>query len=327
MAHLRYMPELKRAFISGKDVTSTGAKHLAGLRKLKTVCLTGTRVGDEGIRRFGSLEDLEQLYLTHTQVTEEGVRQLEESLPDCKVSRLEELTNSIGMRFVLIPAGEFVMGSPAGDGRFEDEHPQHRVRITKPFYVGVHEVTQEQYATVMGSHPWSGKPYVKDGADSPATYVGWEDAVAFCEKLSEKEGCTYRLPTEAEWEYSCRAGSTTRYCFGDDSSALDYYAWHHENAASTRQQYPRGVGQKKPSGWGLYDIHGNLLEWCADYYDERYYKESPVEDPTGPSPREFRVLRSTCWAGSRNTARSAQRVKAPLDNRGSGSGFRVVRTP
>ncbi len=328
MAHLGHMPELERAFISGENVTDTGVRRLAGLRKLKTVCLSGTSVGDESVGYFAGLENLEHLYLTHTQVTKEGVRQLEEMLPGCKIWRLEEMTDSIGMRFVLIPAGEFMMGSPDGDeDADDDERPQHRVRITKPFYLSVHEVTQEQYEQAMGKRPWSGQQYVKSGADYPATYVSWEDAVAFCEKLSAIEGCTYRLPTEAEWEDACRAGSTTSFFFGDDYSALGNHAWYDENAWSTGEPYAHGVGEKKANGWGLYDMHGNVWEWCLDWYGEGYYKESPVDDPTGAGSGEFRVLRGGSWFDYPRFGRSAVRIGVSPDVRDYNYGFRVSRTP
>jgi len=329
MEHLGDMPELERAYISGENVTDVGARRLAGFQKLKTVCLSGTSVGDEGARQLERLENLEQLYLTQTKVTDEGVRELEEMLPGCKVWRLEKTTNSIGMRFVLIPAGEFMMGSPADDqDSFGSERPQHQVRITKPFYLGVHEVTQGQYEAVMGSRPWSGKRYAKEGADYPASYVTWEDAVAFCEKLSAKEGRTYRLPTEAEWEYACRAGSSTRFFFGDDPSAFGNHAWYSENARDAGERYAHGVGRKKPNGWGLYDVYGNVLEWCADWYGEGYYKESPVDDPNGPSSGDVRVVRGGSWINVPWFARSAHRDRTYPDLRYYYFlGFRVSRTP
>jgi len=324
VALLGRMPRLERVFVSGEEVTDTGVKHLAGLRKLETVSLSGTSVGDEGVRHFESLEELQQLYLTHTQVTDQGVRQLESTLPGCKVWQLKEQTNSIGMRFVLIPAGEFMMGSPDSDSEAEaDERPQHRVRITKPFYLGVHEVTQEQYAAVMGNCPWKGEPRVKEGSDYPATYVSWGDAVAFCEKLSAREGCTYRLPTEAEWEYACRAGST-RSCFGDDPLALDNYAWYDEWPA---RQYARSVGQKKPNGWGLLDMHGNVWECCADWYDPDYYANSPTVDPTGPSAIPFRVLRGGSWRSYARGVRSASRDLSGPGDRHFYLGFRCAQVP
>lgn len=226
MAHLQYMPKLQSVFVSGDKITDDGVRHLADLRDLTTVCLSGSRLSDAGLPYFERLENLKHLYVTRTQITQSGVRQLQSVLPECSIWRLEEMTNSIGMQFVLIPAGEFMMGSPAGDeDPNSDEWPQHRVSLTKPFYLGVHEVTQWQYTSVMGSSPWKGKSRVKAGKDYPAARVSWEDAVAFCKRLSAKEGRTYRLPTEAEWEYACRADRATKYSFGDDPQALANYAW------------------------------------------------------------------------------------------------------
>jgi formylglycine-generating enzyme required for sulfatase activity len=328
MAHLGRMPQLERVSVSGEKVTDTGVKHLAGLRKLKTVCLSGTSVSDEGVRRFESLADLEQLYLTHTQVTDQGIRQLESMLPGCKVWRLEEQTNSVGMRFMLIPAGEFMMGSPGGDQDAKPrEKPQHRVHITKPFYLGVHEVTQEQWEKLMGTRPWEGKSSVKEGADCAATCVSWKDAVAFCEKLSAKEGCTYRLPTEAEWEYACRASSITHSCFGGDPLALGNYAWYEGKAWSAGQRYAHSVGQKKPSGWGLYEMHGNVWEWCAGWYDSNYYANSPTVDPTGPSAGSRRVGRGGSWSSLAGVCRSALRFGSSPGTRGPILGFRVALVP
>jgi formylglycine-generating enzyme required for sulfatase activity len=329
MEHLGHMPELERVYISGENVTDVGVSRLAGFPKLKIVCLSGTSVGDDGARQLERLENLEQLYLTQTKVTDEGVRELQEMLPGCKVWRLEETTNSIGMKFVLIPAGEFMMGSPAWDqdqDLFGSERPQHRVRITKPFYLGVHEVTQAQYEAVMGSRPWSGQQYVKEDADYPATYVRWKEATVFCEKLSAKEGRTYRLATEAEWEYACRAGSSTGSFFGDDSSASGNHAWHYENAWNVGEEYAHAVGRKKPNGWGLYDMHGNVWEWCSDWRDGGYYKESPVDDPTGPSSGDVRVVRGGGWHYS-SDCRAAYRPRGSPDPRGDDLGFRVALVP
>ena len=241
------------------------------------------------------------------------------------------IANSIGMQMVLIPAGEFVMGAPAReDGRRGDEL-QHRVRITKPFYLGVQEVTQAQYEQVMGLNP----SYFQD-AQSPVETVSWDDALVFCEKLSalpeEKSSeRAYRLPTEAEWEYACRAGSTTCYSFGQLAqpnsahefalrmgeisrttitrlpdgrlASLSDFAWFEWN--SDRSTHP--VGQKHPNAWGLYDMHGNVWEWCADWYGDNYYRGSPVDDPTGPATGPGRVFRGGAWAYWPPDCRSANR--------------------
>ncbi|MCH8047388.1 MAG: SUMF1/EgtB/PvdO family nonheme iron enzyme [Planctomycetes bacterium] len=155
----------------------------------------------------------------------------------------KDFTNRIAMKFKLIPAGEFMMGSPESEKfRYDDEGPVHRVKLTKPFYLGVHEVTQGEFEKVMGTSPWKGKNFVKEGSDYPASYISWDDAVEFCKKLSAKEGRTYRLPTEAEWEYACRAGSKTAHSFGADSSKLGAYAWCNDNTAKIGEYYAHLVG-------------------------------------------------------------------------------------
>jgi len=246
-----------------------------------------------------------------------------------------DLGDGVTMKFALIPAGEFMMGSKSAEALakdFEDEYPQHRVKITRPFYLGVYEVTQQQYAKVMGDKPWSGKPILKEGAEYPATYVAWENAWEFCRKLSSKEGRAYRLPTEGEWEYACRAGSKTRHSFGDDESELGTYAWYDANARDTRQMYAHQVGLKKPNAWGLYDMHGNVSEWCQDCYDGDYYANSPRDDPTGPRSGQFRVYRGGGWSDFPWICRSAFRFRAAPGYRGSGYrdddlGFRVALVP
>lgn len=255
----------------------------------------------------------------------------------------KEFTNSIGMPFKLIPAGEFLMGSSkspeelaktipgATSEWFEDEHPQHKVRITKPFYMGVTEVTQGQYEKVMGKNP-SGFSRTGIGADQvkgmdtstfPVEYVSWDDAVEFCKKLSAMEGQTYRLPTEAEWEYCCRAGGTTRYCFGDDDSQLDECAWFHNNFGNTTHP----VGQKKPNAWGLYDMHGNAFEWTSNWYGNDYDAKSTEDDPTGPSTGSVRVYRGGCWYFNAWFCRSSYRGGYPPSPRIRYLGFRVARVP
>jgi formylglycine-generating enzyme required for sulfatase activity len=233
------------------------------------------------------------------------------------------VTNSIDMKLVLIPPGEFLMGSPDSDkDARHGETPQHQVRITRPFYLGATEVTQGQYRAVTLQSP----SRFKGSDDLPVEQVSWNDAIAFCDKLSalEKErlvGARYRLPTEAEWEYACRAGSTTRFSFGDDAASLNEFAWYNGN--SDRKTHP--VGQQRPNAWGLYDIHGNVKEWCWDWYDASYYGQSPGADPLGPSQGAVRVARAGSWVHIPMGCRAAVRDRRAPGARPDDLGFRVVR--
>ena len=238
--------------------------------------------------------------------------------PSATLDLPAKITNAIGMQFRLIPAGEFMMGSPEDDpNKFGYETPQHRVRITEPFYLGIHEVTQEQYERVMDENP-SGL----GEAMCPVEGVSWEDANDFCEKLSEMDTeHDYRLPTEAEWEYACRAGTITRYSCGDE---LDPgCAWFRDN--SDGQTHP--VGEKRPNAFGLYDMHGNVVEWCEDRYDSRYYGSSLLDDPTGPTTGSHRVTRSGSWDLKARDCRSADRNGLSPDFRYDFLGFRVALVP
>jgi formylglycine-generating enzyme len=187
------------------------------------------------------------------------------------------------------------------------------------------EVTQKQWKAVMATEPWKGKNYVKEGPNYAASYVSWDDAVAYCKKLSEKEGKTYRLPTEAEWEYACRAETKTTWSFGDDEASLGDYAWYDKNAYDIGERYAHQVGLKKPNAFGLYDMHGNVYEWCHDYFEEDYYKQSPAKDPTGPTSGSFRVLRGGSWGTDSRIPRSAYRSRCGAGGRPDDVGFRLVR--
>ena len=230
---------------------------------------------------------------------------------------------------VRITSPEFTMGSDYMD----IEKPPHTVRITRVFYLGVYPVTQGQYLAVVGQNP----SCFKGSDDLPVEGVSWLDAVQFCTKLSEREnrkpdywvdggtvtvldGDGYRLPTEAEWEYACRAGSTTRYPFGDSKAKLREYAWF--SIFFGVQTHP--VGQKQPNRWGLYDMLGNVWEWCQDGYDGSYYKKSPRNDPPGPSEASARVIRGGGWDSFPSVCRPACRMGERPEARFTSLGFRVA---
>jgi len=226
------------------------------------------------------------------------------------------VTNSTGMNFAYIRPGSFMMGSPVNEsGRYDDEK-QHRVTLTKGFYIQVTEVTQGQWKAIMGNNP----SYFSDCGDNcPVEKVSWNDAQTFISKLNRKEGGSrYRLPTEAEWEYAARAGSTTRFCFGKNKYGLPEYAWY--DSRSGRKTHP--VAQKQSNAWGLYDMHGNVWEWCQDWSGD--YPSDSVTDPTGPSSGSLRVSRGGSWHHRRRHCRSASRGGSRPAYRGNILGFRLA---
>lgn len=218
--------------------------------------------------------------------------------------------------FRLIPAGSFMMGSPLLETDREiDEGPQHQVTISKQFYIGVYEVTQAQWLAVMGDNPSS---FVASG--NPVENVSWNDCQAFITKLNAMDIGLFRLPTEAEWEYACRANSSTRYYFGDDLLYNDIgdYAWNKDNSLSTTHP----VGQKGANAWGLYDMHGNVWEYCSDWYGD--YEDAAQIDPTGPSTGSYRVSRGGSWYYNPRYCRAASRSNStPIDYEDY-IGFRIV---
>jgi formylglycine-generating enzyme required for sulfatase activity len=302
---------------------------------------------------------------------------------DEKQADRRQISNSIGMRMVLIPTGEFMMGNSHTAGKeaellrqydsdpkpdsFQDEYPRHRVRITRPFYMGTCHVTVGQFRRFVdesgyqtdaekdgkGSYAYDGRswkqkaeytwrnPAFAQTADHPVVCISWNDAAAFCEWIGRKEGKAYRLPTEAEWEYACRAGTTTRYSCGDDPEGLAQVGnigdaaakakfpgdWKSTIHADDGHVFTAPVGSFRPNAFGLYDMHGNAWQWCADWYGDKYYAASPVDDPTGPSSGTLRVPRGGSWYLGPDDARSAARYGGAPDARYSDQGFRVVRTP
>ena len=272
--------------------------------------------------------------------------------------------NTLGMKFVRVAAGEFLMGSPPAEvetltaelaaakvGEWYAQSPrgegrQRRVRITKPFLLGRHEVTLRDFRAFVTAtnhrttaetngrggyglkggrwreapeFTWRNLGYERAG-DEPVVNVSWRDAVAYCRWLSRHEGRRYRLPTEAEWEYACRAGTTTRYPWGDDAGARPQFAWTAENAKGK----PQRVGSLKPNAWGLYDMLGNVYEYCGDYYSPGPFAAEPLTDPTGPKTGSARVVRGVSWGTDARHARCALRGDAGEEHLNQRDGFRVV---
>ncbi len=311
-----------------------------------------------------------------------GCGQKQSSLNEV-VSGLEQektinLGSGVTMELVLVPAGSYYMGSfPSEEGRANDEGPVRRVQITRPFYMSKYEVTQGQWKAIMGTtvrEQSDGLPLFGTGNDYPIYWVSWDEAVAFCKKL----GSGYRLPTEAEWEYACRAGSDTQFHFGDDPNCncnqtkwsnyvqdnsdtkangaeqkkpnafrlrkfqygddpncylLGQYTWYGDNSFNAEMEWYKyeddkgrsthPVGQKKPNAWGLYDMHGNVREWCADWYTHRYRNMTNM-DPTGPSNGMKRVIRGGSWSSHPKYCRSAARSYNSPGRGNSELGFRIV---
>lgn len=217
------------------------------------------------------------------------------------------------------------MGSPVSELDRGADEAQVEVTLTKPFRLGVHEVTQQQWKAIMGTEPWKDQEKVQQGDRVAATYVNWADANDFCSRLTERERTSgrrteheeYRLPTEAEWEFACRAGTQTTYSFGIDSTHLEEYAW------GKGELYAREVGLKKPNPFGLYDVHGNVWEWCSDWYVETL---PGGKNPTGPREGLGLVCRGAGWNDNAEFSRSGNRSQLVPSKSYSALGFRVVLT-
>ena len=265
--------------------------------------------------------------------------------PDTSGPKEKAFTNSIGMRFVYIEPGTFMMGSPPNELGRDDDEEQHQVTLTRGFFLAITEVTQGQWRRIMGDDP----SYFKHcGNDCPVESVSWDDCQAFIQRLNQQEKTDrYRLPTEAEWEYACRAGSKTelytgsmKVLGGNNAPALDEIGWYGGNSCAeyegafdcsswSERQYacPRcgthPVARKKPNAWGLYDMPGNVWEWCHDWYEESFV--GPVTDPTGPSSGDFRVCRGGSWDSFALGCRAAARFSEVPDYKDHLMGFRLVR--
>jgi formylglycine-generating enzyme required for sulfatase activity len=219
------------------------------------------------------------------------------------------------MEFISVPTGEFIMGCSTGDNECRNnEKPAHRVRIEKRFYMQKYEVTQAQWADVMGSNPSE-----HQGADLPVQNVSWNDIEEFLAKLNARgDGFYYRLPTEAEWEYSARAGNSAPY-----SGPIDAIAWYDKNSG----RRPHAVGSKQPNAWGIHDMSGNVWEWVADWFDADYYASSPSTDPDGPSSGRQHVVRGGSYSDNAAFARVSNRFGVTPSFGNYDLGFRLVRKP
>jgi uncharacterized protein (TIGR02996 family) len=247
---------------------------------------------------------------------------------------IPEIVNSLGMRFALIPPGTFRMGSPSREKGRDSDETRHEVTLTRPFWMGVFPVTQAQYRAVMGSDPsaFSAEGRARedvtrlDTANFPADSVTWANAVAFCQALTRRaaeraSGNSYRLPTEAEWEYACRAGlASGRFHFGDITRRA-----RQANFEEGGPGRPCPVGMYPPNAWGLFDMHGNICEWCQDWKGD--HPEGPLIDPRGPRSGKSRVLRGGSWEYSADDCRSAARDSCAPTSVNTVIGFRVVRAP
>ena len=246
--------------------------------------------------------------------------------------------NSIGMKFCWCPPGKFTMGSPTMEERRFYNADQVDVTLTQGDWLGKYHVTQGEWKKIIGSHPWDGEGDLDEiqemynlmvGDNHPLSIVNWDDAVACCKKLTEHElstdwgqdGWAYCLPTEAQWENGCRAGTKTAYCFGNDASMLPEYAWYN---FARGEWYAHEVGQKRGNAWGLHDMHGNVYEWCQDWYAVELLGGS---DPMGATTGSLRVCRGGRWSGGVQGCRSANRSWESPDHADGELGFRAALVP
>ena len=248
-----------------------------------------------------------------------------------------DLPEGQAINFVLIEPGRFAMGtSPQQrqelgrqgmwDRWSDNELPQHEVEVSRPFYLAKTEVTQGQWEAVMGEGPWRESHGVVSDPDYPAVEVSWHDVQELILRLNERDGPgLYRLPTEAEWEYACRAGTTGPWSFTGGAGQLEIHAWYHGNTWARGLPVVHRAGEKRPNPWGLYDMHGNVWEWCQDRYERDYYSRSPAVDPPGPSSGTVRVLRGGVFPHVGRWARATVRGRLAPGFRDADIGARLVR--
>jgi formylglycine-generating enzyme required for sulfatase activity len=237
-----------------------------------------------------------------------------------------DVAGGVKLEMVWVPAGKFEMGSPSDEEGRDSDEKQRTVEITKRFWLGRYEVTQEQWVRAMGHNPSN---FQEIGKRAPVETVRWEDCQDFRKLNSVAAGGGFRLPTEAEWEYACRAGTKTAFCYGNSlNSSMANFDGNHPYGGAAKLSYRQRtvvVGSFKPNAWGLYDMHGNVAEWCEDRYGE--YPSGVVTDPPGPPTASFRVFRGGSWGGQAKTCRSATRARLVAGHRDFNLGFRLARDP
>ena len=365
LARTDHLGELTALDLSGNQLGDDAVRALAESPHLKCLTrldLSNNRLSDAAI---GALLDadwcrrLTWIGLRNNRLTSKGASALAEACDPARLrwfdlhgndlepvslaryarfrpARSGRLINSLGMEFALIPAGTFLMGSPETEAtRKRDEGPQRPITISRPFYLGVYAVTQEQYQAVMGANPSQFTAETGGGPAHPVETVNWEEAVEFCRRLSqwpaeERNGRVYRLPTEAEWEYACRAGTTTAFHYGPALSSREanlhggqpYFAPPGPHLERTTP-----VGSYAPNAFGLYDLHGNVWEWCQDWYSDTYLADVAAVDPVGPTDGTHRVQRGGCWNAYGECCRAAYRSSNdPPTRQMNCVGFRVALT-
>ncbi|MGA2500487.1 MAG: formylglycine-generating enzyme family protein [Tepidisphaeraceae bacterium] len=301
----------------------TGRRRAVLLRAVRTgaclmaVCLSsgcGTRLST-GTPQHGDFT----VYTNWPFDREEALRRQRETAQalELPIEKDVDLGGGVMLRLVLIPAGRFIMGSPFSepyrDAAGASGETRHEVTISRPYYLGKYELTQEQWQAVMGDTPSTCK-----GAGYPVETVGWVDAAAFCEKAARALRLPIRLPTEAEWEYACRAGTTNAFGESGEVEALDAAGWYDANSGARLHH----VGEKTPNPWGLYDMRGNVWEWCQDWFAP--FLPEPVTDPHGPSQGQDYVLRGGCWRNPPGYCRSAARDFDQPEDRSGFVGLRVA---
>ncbi len=256
-------------------------------------------------------------------------------LPVCSQEEITiELSASETMEMVWVEPGTFIMGLTEEQEELlqdkndwiKDERPAHEVTISRGFYLGKFEITQAQWQSLMGTTPWSEGIHLEVNPTHPAAYISWYDMQEFIATMNEDaDEELYRLPTEAEWEYACRAGTTTLWSSGDSEVQLGEYAWYGPNAFNVGLTYAQPVGTKLPNPWGLYDMHGNLFEWVQDWFGANHYRQSLRVDPRGPATGFVCVVRGGCFSADGENLRSARRESFHPGDRSYGIGARILR--